>query len=131
MNIRDIIRSLREKKYTYQEIGTELGLTKQRIHQIDTKYKAKKKELTEKRKVQLKQSIKKWRNKYPEKLKAHRKVFIELRAGRIKSEPCEVCGMFPTQAHHEDYSKPLNVIWLCKTHHVEADKIRSLASLTK
>jgi hypothetical protein len=29
-----------------------------------------------------------------------------------------VCGTQDrVQAHHEDYSRPLDVVWLCPTHH--------------
>lgn len=33
--------------------------------------------------------------------------------------PCEVCGEIKSQAHHDDYSKPLNIRWLCQAHHSE------------
>ncbi len=53
------------------------------------------------------------------KLKARRAVFVEIRAGRMKAEPCKMCGVNKTEAHHKDYSKPLAVVWLCKKHHEE------------
>lgn len=31
--------------------------------------------------------------------------------------PCEVCGDVNSQGHHEDYSRPLEVMWLCQKHH--------------
>jgi hypothetical protein len=37
--------------------------------------------------------------------------------GLIHRECCEVCGSEPTEGHHEDYSQPLEVRWLCKRHH--------------
>ncbi len=38
--------------------------------------------------------------------------------GRIKEQPCAICSATENvQAHHEDYSKPLDVIWLCTAHH--------------
>ena len=41
---------------------------------------------------------------------------VYVRRGKLKRQPCEVCG-FPAQMHHDDYSKPLQVRWLCSTHH--------------
>ena len=73
-------------------------------------------------------SVKHWKEKYPERSKAHKKVFVEIRAGRLKQVKC-FCGIKNTQAHHPDYSKPLEVVWLCKKHHMEADKKRRI--LTK
>ena len=40
-----------------------------------------------------------------------------LRDGRLTRKPCEVCGKERAQAHHCDYSKPLEVMWLCPKHH--------------
>lgn len=39
--------------------------------------------------------------------------------GKIAREPCEICGSLPVEAHHDDYSQPLSVRWLCPTHHRE------------
>ena len=40
-----------------------------------------------------------------------------LRDGRLSRLPCAVCGSLRSEAHHEDYSKPFDVVWLCKLHH--------------
>jgi hypothetical protein len=37
--------------------------------------------------------------------------------GHIPKGPCEVCGALSVEAHHDDYSKPLEVRWLCRAHH--------------
>jgi len=61
-----------------------------------------------------------------EKLKrfANGKVKTELRAGRLKVQPCEICGVSDyVEAHHKDYSKPLEINWLCRKHHDERDGI--------
>lgn len=68
---------------------------------------------------------KRWRKKNPEKDYAYHRVFINLRNGNLKKSPCEVCGTNEwVEAHHTDYSKPLDVQWLCKIHHATADKLR-------
>lgn len=37
--------------------------------------------------------------------------------GCLLEQPCKICGVAPTQAHHPDYSNPLEVVWLCVKHH--------------
>jgi len=44
-------------------------------------------------------------------------------AGRIVRGPCQVCGDPKSQGHHEDYDKPLDVIWLCAKHHAMVHRI--------
>jgi hypothetical protein len=40
----------------------------------------------------------------------------------LARQPCSVCGAMKVEAHHTDYSKPLEVVWLCKKHHAEAHR---------
>jgi len=54
----------------------------------------------------------------PQKNRARRAVANAIRAGRMKRQSCEICGL-AAQAHHEDYSKPLDVRWLCSLHHCD------------
>lgn len=61
--------------------------------------------------------------KYPQKTRARNAVSNALRDGRLTREPCCVCGEPKTQAHHEDYSKPLAVVWLCTEHHAAQHRI--------
>jgi hypothetical protein len=53
------------------------------------------------------------------KQRAHDLVAYAVRIGRIVSQPCWVCGE-KAQAHHPDYSAPLDVVWLCDSHHKQA-----------
>ena len=49
---------------------------------------------------------------------AHNAVSVARRFGDLIPEPCEVCWTEErVNAHHEDYSKPLAVRWLCPAHH--------------
>lgn len=59
-----------------------------------------------------------WEGRNPEKAKAHRAIEYAVTSGKLQRAPCVICGA-KAQAHHEDYSKPLRVIWLCHSHHVE------------
>jgi hypothetical protein len=60
------------------------------------------------------------RAKHPLANAARKAVHRAVRAGLLTPLPCEVCGK-KAQAHHEDYSKALSVIWLCQKHHNQAD----------
>ena len=53
----------------------------------------------------------------PEKVRAYRAVQYALSTGKLIKEACAVCGDPNSQAHHEDYSEPLVVTWLCSSHH--------------
>lgn len=53
---------------------------------------------------------------------AHNALNYQIQRGRIVRQPCEVCGDPKSQAHHDDYSKPFDVRWLCQKHHVEHHK---------
>lgn len=49
----------------------------------------------------------------PQKYKARTALNNAVRDGRIEKLPCEKCGDPKSQGHHHDYSKPLDVEWLC------------------
>jgi hypothetical protein len=51
------------------------------------------------------------------KLIARRYINTQIQRGKLKRQPCEVCGCLETQAHHNDYDKPMDIRWLCKEHH--------------
>lgn len=54
---------------------------------------------------------------HPEKWRARAKIRYAVKVGKIKKQSCEKCGEKKVQAHHTDYSKPLEVNWLCHIHH--------------
>jgi hypothetical protein len=71
------------------------------------------------RKDALAAAVKDRAKREPEKVKARTAVAHALRAGSIQRQSCEVCGSDPAQAHHDDYTKPLEVRWLCARHHAQ------------
>jgi hypothetical protein len=55
---------------------------------------------------------------HPEQRAAHVAVGNALSRGDLVKGPCEVCGTTEkVQAHHDDYSEPLQVRWLCVMDH--------------
>ena len=65
----------------------------------------------------LRNQVYDYRAKNPEKVRAHWKVKQAKKTGRLTPKPCVKCGDAKSAAHHEDYSKPLDVIWLCYSCH--------------
>ncbi len=64
-------------------------------------------------------ATKSWRQRNPEKYRAQNAVGNALRDGKlVRPEKCEDCGIeCKPHGHHEDYSKPLAVNWVCKPCH--------------
>ena len=47
-----------------------------------------------------------------------------IKSGILIKQPCEVCGvMEKVEAHHDDYTKPMDVRWLCRSHHAEHHRL--------
>jgi hypothetical protein len=74
---------------------------------------------TPERKAQGAANAKQWREAHPEAYKAHNAVNNAIRDRRLEKGPCAICGTLNNvQGHHRNYSKPLDVIWLCaQCHH--------------
>ena len=84
--------------------------------------------------AKLNEGVKSWRkrnrHKFQESQKAYKKknkielnarnlVYKHIRRGKMfRGTKCEICNCEgKIEAHHDDYSKPLNVRWLCRTCH--------------
>lgn len=69
---------------------------------------------------------KKWEEHNKEKKRLHGVVTNAVRSGKIlKPVFCQVCGKTNCriEGHHDDYTKPLEVRWLCSACHREWHKI--------
>lgn len=67
-------------------------------------------------------SIDRWLQEHPDRRKASIAVGNAVRDGRLIRWPvCAIpeCSDKP-QGHHPDYSRPLDVVWLCPSHHRQA-----------
>ena len=67
----------------------------------------------------LLRSTLRWRQRHPQAVAAHKLVRRAIQHGELQREQCCICGRAKSHAHHEDYSKPLDVVWLCLVHHAE------------
>lgn len=64
--------------------------------------------------------LRNWRTNNQEKNEAQRVLNYAVRKGEVIQQPCAICEYTKkVVGHHEDYSKPLDVIWLCPIHHSE------------
>jgi len=76
----------------------------------------------------VKESIKKQskvrreRPGYKERAAIHNMVSYSVILGKIIKRPCEVCGTLKVDGHHPNYKKPLEVIWLCRKHHIQVER---------
>lgn len=70
------------------------------------------------REVRRKASKKYW-DANSKKNSARKKVRTALRNGSmVRPNKCSMCGkQCKPEAHHEDYNKPLDIIWVCKSCH--------------
>jgi hypothetical protein len=65
---------------------------------------------------------KKWRNEDKRRVIAHNAVARAIKKGLLIGAPCVRCGNIKSLAHHEDYDKPLDVMWLCEPCHKQRHK---------
>jgi hypothetical protein len=73
---------------------------------------------SEKYRLQKKIREAEYRARSKPKIKCRTIVIQALKIGLIRKLPCEICGSSENiQAHHDDYSKPLQIRWFCAFHH--------------
>jgi hypothetical protein len=60
---------------------------------------------------------KQYRKDHPKVSRCWRATQRAIISGKLIKQPCLFCGSLKVQAHHPDYSKPLDIVWLCKSCH--------------
>lgn len=63
-----------------------------------------------------------WRQEDRRRTAAHSAVAKAIKSGALTQQPCARCGSAKSLAHHEDYDKKLDVIWLCQPCHKQRHK---------
>lgn len=61
--------------------------------------------------------VKRFQIDEPEKYKARNSANYAKKIGKLQPKPCSVCGNLEINMHHNNYSEPLKVVWLCRKHH--------------
>lgn len=114
-------RRIKQKKYA--EKNKEKHLEYHRLYQRERRSLGLEK-IADKEK--LNQAVKKWKKLHPQKNLAHVQTMYVLRNGLLlKPLMCEKCmKKSKLEAHHEDYTKPLEIIWCCKSCHGLLDRER-------
>jgi len=108
------LEKIREKGRLYQK-----KLREQKTYPVDYK--------------KISESLRKYRLKYPERRIARYK-FTSLMNRKLLDKPkfCEDCKEEKKlEGHHEDYSKPFDILWLCKQCHCKYDNRRRLVEIGK
>lgn len=75
------------------------------------------------KKPQRLETLRKSQARHPEKQWARMTLHNAVARGKIVKQPCEQCGNPRTDAHHYDYTKPLEVAWLCRKHHMAVHRL--------
>lgn len=55
-------------------------------------------------------SVKKYTEDHPDRNRIHARISYHIRKGNLIKLPCAVCGSEKSEAHHEDYNKPYDII---------------------
>ena len=108
---------------------TRLDVSKYRRNNTEKiREKDKERNKTPKRKKTMRVYSLEYRQKYPARYHANIKLNNAVRDGMInKINACELCRKSgKTIAHHEDYSEPLKVIWICQACHKQLHNEKAL-----
>lgn len=60
-----------------------------------------------------------WAREHKDQVNAMMRINNYIKGGLVSKKPCEICGADNSHAHHDDYTRPLSVRWLCPVHHKE------------
>lgn len=113
-NHRDKVRAWDKKRTRTGYCRTDSYRTRQRL------YKQKYRKTVAGKQAMRRASLKsKTDPNYKLKRACKRAVSKAVARGVLVRGNCEACGNPKTHGHHDDYSRPLQVRWLCARHHKE------------
>lgn len=72
--------------------------------------------------------LREWDN-HPDRMRARNTVSTAIRDGKLSKLPCAFCQATDgLEAHHHDYTKPLDVTWLCRPCHRRFHALERMAT---
>lgn len=109
----------RQAEYRKSEKGKEyrrlyFQRNKQKIYEVKKRYRK-----TKSGYESMMRNFYKQLSLHPERHRARQIVNNALLTGKIIKESCKDCGNSKSEAHHDDYTKPLQVDWLCRMCHIK------------
>ncbi len=117
-------RAKTQLAYTRTDEGRRVLLSYRHSHKKEKREHQKLYQQTEVGKEAYRKNSRRQRLRFPKRTNAVRVLNHAVQDGKFgRSVFCEECGLpTKTEGHHEDYSKPLNVNWLCRKCHTETHK---------
>lgn len=111
-------RSVNWAKQNRERINT---VTRKRRQTLEAKLARKYEHKSEQAIIARREAVQRYRLKQPYVSAAHRFVRLAIEKGLMtRPQNCSVCNTYGLiEAHHDDYSKPEVVRWLCKACHEE------------
>lgn len=129
MKLSDVIRehvlaTLQENDHNIVHTAAVLGLSRRAFYRLMDKYGIR-------RIIDEEQAAAELRIAHAQLVNRARGIVAQAIKDGLKRGPCETCGATGfTEAHHDNYDKPLQIRWLCRSHHAQLHGGRKKATYT-
>lgn len=113
------------RMHRYKNLKKVMAYDRNRPNRLERIIKGIKYRKTKIGRQKAKEGSARWIENNKHKKTASNRVNAAIRSGSLLKEPCAICGSENRiHGHHENYKKPLEVIWLCPEHHslIHVDK---------
>jgi len=118
----------KQAKKSYEKHRQKIALkraAKRRLEEEKEKNRIRQQLWRQENRSTIGKAVAEWKKRNPQKAAAHTLVLWAIKSGiLVKPLKCEECKKLgKIEGHHEDYLKPLEVKWLCKSCHCKKHQI--------